>query len=120
MATVPTSEEQMVPEAGPRRVVSRARTAAAFPGRLVAVEDRCAALETRVADVLDEMRSELAEMRALLGATLDGQSDLAVLVGGLLAATGSRIDALESRLEGTSGTSRTRSGDEPAARSGTP
>ena len=65
---VRTIEEQLVPEGGPRRVAQRARTAAGLPGRVVAVEDRCSALEHHVAHKIDEMRSELAEIRTLLNA----------------------------------------------------
>ena len=51
-----------------RHVLRRARTAMSLPGRIVEVEDRCVALETHVVAKLDEMRSELAEIRMLSNA----------------------------------------------------
>ncbi len=84
---------------GSRRIVRRATTAATFPGRLVAVEDRCTALETDVVATLADMRSELAEIRSLVAAALDSQTDLAALVGGLLGETGRRVDVLEDRID---------------------
>ncbi len=86
---------------GSRRIVSRARTAAGFPARLVAVEDRCAAIEVDVVAALAEMRSELATLRSLVAAALDSQTDLASLVGGLLGETGRRVEALEDRIAAT-------------------
>lgn len=89
-----------MPEGGPRRVVRRARTAAALPGRVVAVEDRCVALETHVVAKLDEMREELAELRLLLRTVVESEGDLAGLVGRLLAKSEERMDSLEASVRG--------------------
>lgn len=83
---------------GSRRIVNRARTAAGFPSRLVAVEDRCDAIETDVVAALAQMRSELATLRSLVAAALDSQTDLAALVGRLLGETGRRVEALEGQI----------------------
>lgn len=79
-------------------VLRKARTAASLPGRLVAAEDRCTALELHVAERLDEMRSELAEMRLMLTAVADGQADLAALFGRMLQASEARLEAIEGHL----------------------
>jgi ABC-type phosphonate transport system ATPase subunit len=83
-------------DGGSRRVLRKARTAATLPGRLVAAEDRCTALEVHVGARLDEMRSELAEMRSMLVSVADGQADLAALFGRLLQASEARLEAIEN------------------------
>lgn len=80
---------------GPRRALRRARTAAGLPARVVAVEDRCSALEAGVDKRIEEMRAELGEIRSLLEAVLETEADLAGLVGRLLQQVSSRLDALE-------------------------
>ncbi|HVC25129.1 MAG TPA: hypothetical protein VND23_05175 [Acidimicrobiales bacterium] len=87
-----------MPGAAPSRVVRRARTAATLPGRLIAVEERCAAIESHVVVRLDEMRAELAALRALVEAVLETETDVATLVGRLLASMGDRVDAVEEEL----------------------
>lgn len=89
------TEEASPAATGARRALRRARTAAALPGRVVAVEDRCSAIEAGVAGRLEEMRVELGEIRSLLQAVLETESDLAGLVGRLLQQVSSRLDALE-------------------------
>ena len=84
---------------GRGRFFRRARTAASLPGRVVACEDRCSALETRVGETLEEMRVELGEIRALLSAKLDADADTSELVGRLLRSAESRLGAIEERLE---------------------
>jgi len=79
-----------------RHVLRRARTAMSLPGRIVEVEDRCVALETHVVAKLDEMRSELAEIRMLLNQRLDAEADATELVGRLLRSSEARLDALEA------------------------
>lgn len=87
-----------MPGAAPSRVLRRARTAAALPGRVVAVEDRCAAIDAHVSARLDEMRAELARLRALLEAVVETETDVAALVGRLLGAMGERVEAVEREL----------------------
>jgi hypothetical protein len=88
-----------VPGNGRGRLLRRARTAATLPGRVVACEDRCSALETEVGARLLEMRSELAEIRSLLSSKMDADADTTELVGRLLRSTESRLVALEDRAE---------------------
>jgi len=82
-----------------RRLFRRARTAAGLPGRVVACEDRCSALETNVGARLEEMRVELAEIRALLSTKVEADADTTELVGRLLRSAQSRLDAIEERLD---------------------
>ena len=87
----------MAGQRGPR-VFRRARTAASLPGRVVACEDRCSALETHVAAKLDDMRSELAEIRTLLHTQLDADADATEVLGRLLRASETRLEAVEVAL----------------------
>jgi hypothetical protein len=80
-----------------RRILRRARTAASLPGRVVACEDRTAALEAHVVQKIDEMRSELAEIRSLLHAQLAAESEATELMGNLLQSAELRLAALEDR-----------------------
>ncbi len=82
----------------PRRLFRRARTAASLPGRVVACEDRCTALETEVAQRIAEMRFELGEIRAMLTAQLDAEADSTELLGRLLRSTATRLDHLEETV----------------------
>jgi hypothetical protein len=86
----------------PRRLLRRTRTAASLPGRVVACEDRTSALETEVAQRIAEMRFELGEIRAMLTAQLDADTDANELLGRLLRSTSSRLDQLEESVGGTS------------------
>lgn len=78
-----------------RRILRRARTAASLPGRVVACEDRCSTLESHVVTRLDEVRSELAEIRLLLRERLVAEAEATELVGRLLQSAEARLDALE-------------------------
>ena len=84
------------------RFLRRARTASSLPGRLERVEDRCSALETHVAEKIDEMRAELAEIRALLHAKIDADADATELLGNLLQISSARLDSLEQEAENIS------------------
>src|SRR5487761_1999424 len=86
---------RLVPDRPKRHLLRRARTAAALPGRVVACEDRTAAIEQHVWRKIDEMRAELAELRLLVRAQLEADAEATELVGRLLQAQDSRIDALE-------------------------
>lgn len=85
-----------MPDQSARRVVQRARTAAGLPGRVVDVEDRCSALEAHVMAQIDEMRSDLTEIRELLQAVLSTEADLAGLIGRMLSDVRGRLDSIES------------------------
>ena len=78
-----------------RHLLRRARTAASLPGRVVACEDRTSAVEQHVVTKLDEMRSELAELRMLVRAQLDADADATELMGRLLQSADARLSALE-------------------------
>ena len=78
-----------------RHVLRRARTAASLPGRVVACEDRTGALELHVVTKIDEMRSELAELRILVQAQLDADAEATELTGRLLQSIAGRLGALE-------------------------
>lgn len=70
----------------------------ALPGRVVAVEDRCAALEAHVATKIDEMRADLASLRQLLTHLLEADADATELLGQLLRGSERRLEALEESL----------------------
>lgn len=80
------------------RLFRRARTAVGLPGRLVHVEDRASALETEVAQRIEEMRFEIGEIRAMLTAQLESDADSSELLGRLLRTTSSRLDLLEESI----------------------
>jgi hypothetical protein len=82
-----------------RRVLRRARTAAGLPGRVVAVEDRTTAIEVHVAEVLDAMRADIAELRRLISAQIDADADASELLGQLLRSSEHRLEAIEAQIE---------------------
>jgi hypothetical protein len=82
-----------------RRVLRRARTAAGLPGRVVAVEDRTSAIEAHVAEVLDAMRADIAELRRLISAQIDADADSSELLGQLLRSSEHRLEAIEAQIE---------------------
>jgi hypothetical protein len=61
------------------------------------------ALEIHVAQRIDEMRFELGEIRAMLTAQIEADSDATELLGRLLRATSSRLDLLEESVAPTGG-----------------
>jgi hypothetical protein len=63
----------------------------------VACEDRTTALEAHVVQKIDEMRSELAEIRSLLHEQLSADSEATELVGHLLQSAEQRLAHLEDR-----------------------
>ena len=73
----------------------RARTAVGLPARVVACEDRMTALDQHVSAKLDEMRSELAEIRTLLHSQLRSDVESTQLLGQLLQDSRDRLEALE-------------------------
>jgi hypothetical protein len=82
-----------------RRVLRRARTAAGLPARVVAVEDRTSAIELHVAEVLDAMRADIAELRRLISAQIDADADASELLGQLLRSSEHRLEAIETQIE---------------------
>lgn len=86
------------------RVLRRARTAVALPGRVVAVEDRCSALEARVALTLEELRSDVAELRDLVARQVSADADATALIGSLLRSTERRLAVVEDQLSAELGT----------------
>jgi hypothetical protein len=82
-----------------RRVLRRTRTAAGLPGRVVAVEDRTSAIEAHVAEVLDAMRADIAELRRLISAQIDADADASELLGQLLRSSEHRLEAIETQIE---------------------
>jgi hypothetical protein len=82
-----------------RRVLRRARTAAGLPARIVAVEDRTTAIEAHVAEVLDAMRADIAELRRLISAQIDADADASTLLGQLLRSSEHRLEAIETQIE---------------------
>jgi hypothetical protein len=74
------------------------RTAAGLPQRVVAVEDQGRALERHVAERLDEVRYELAEIRRLLEEMNEAGAEAVELTGRLLRAAEARLDGLEERV----------------------
>jgi hypothetical protein len=82
-----------------RRVLRRARTAAGLPSRVVAVEDRTTALEAHVADVLDAMRADIAELRRLITSQIAADADASELLGQLLRSSEHRLETMEAQIE---------------------
>ena len=82
-----------------RRVLRRARTAVGLPTRIVAVEDRTTALEAHVADVLDAMRADIAELRRLVTSQIAADADATELLGQLLRSSENRLEAIEAQIE---------------------
>lgn len=78
-----------------RHLLRRARTAASLPGRVVDCEDRTDAIERHVITKIDEMRSELAELRILVQAQLDADAEATELTGRLLQSITARVRVLE-------------------------
>lgn len=87
------------------RIRRRFHTAASLPRRVVAVEDRTSAIEEHVAKAIEEMRSELAEIRDLLSRALDADADATELVGRLLSRVTERLEILEGEHEARNDTS---------------
>jgi hypothetical protein len=83
---------------GKRHLLRRARTAAGLPDRVVDVEDRQGALEREVGENIAAMRHELAEIRLLLSERLAADAEATELLGRILQASESRLDALEEQL----------------------
>lgn len=77
------------------RLWRKTRTAASLPCRLAANEDKIESLERHVTTKIDEMRSELAEIRSLLRTQIEGDAEATELLGRLLQAAEKRLRELE-------------------------
>ncbi|MDA8291831.1 MAG: hypothetical protein M0Z33_09165 [Actinomycetota bacterium] len=93
-----TDKEHLLPGASPIRVVRQARIVADLPARLDTVENRCSALEATLSVRFEEVRDELAQLRALFETMLETETDVATLVGRLLAEVGERVASFEDAL----------------------
>jgi hypothetical protein len=81
----------------------KTRVAAKLPGRVAASEDKIAALERHVSVKIDEMRSELAEIRSLLHTQITSDAEATELLGRLLQAAEKRLSELEESVATTAG-----------------
>jgi len=81
--------------ADPRQILRRARTAAGLPSRVTACEDRFETLEEGLGAQLDQIRGELASIRALIEDRFVAEAEATQLVGQLLQAATARLEALE-------------------------
>jgi phage shock protein A len=83
------------------RLWRKTRTAASLPGRVAANEDKIESLERHVTTKIDEMRSELAEIRSLLRTQIEGDAEATELLGRLLQAAEKRLGELEQSVATT-------------------
>jgi phage shock protein A len=83
------------------RLWRKTRTAASLPGRVSANEEKIESLERHVSLKIDEMRSELAEIRSLLRTQIEGDAEATELLGRLLQAAEKRLGELEESVATT-------------------
>ncbi len=83
------------------RLWRKTRTAASLPGRVAANEEKIESLERHVSVKIDEMRSELAEIRSLLRTQIEGDAEATELLGRLLQAAEKRLGELEESVATT-------------------
>lgn len=91
----------------------QARTVAALPGRMDGVEERFAAVEVSVAAAFEELRDEIVRLRGLVQTMVDTETEVATLVGRLVAELTRRVDDVELALSPRTGGSGALGGTEP-------